>query len=394
MSRLAGVRLSDVCGCGRMAVDAAHGLTGVVEGVHTAVARWADPLGLTHGVTRMAYGTVRAAVGLVGHVVGAAGRAVRSSGPDEHSSPGRETALAIVNGVLGDYLADTGNPLAIPMQFRRHGRPLPLETPLLAERLPTSPKILLSVHGLCLNDLHWARHEDDPCEELAARLGCAPVHLHYNTGLHVSTNGRRLSELLETLVERWPVPVEELVVVAHSMGGLVARSACHYGALDGCTWPRHLRKLVFLGTPHHGSVLERAGNWVDFLLEKNACTSPLARVGQIRSAGITDLRFGSVHESDWQGRGRFHRTGDCRQPVPLPEGVRCYTVAAVVDRGLRGRLLGDGLVPLDSALGHHENPALALTFPESHRWVSHGMRHIELLRRPEVYERLEDWLAA
>jgi PGAP1-like protein len=180
------------------------------------------------------------------------------------------------------------------------------------------------------------------------------------------------------------------------MGGLVARSACHYGALARHEWLRHVHKLVFVGTPHHGAPLERGGNWVDMLLTTSAYSAPLARLGKIRSAGITDLRFGNLVDEDWNERDRFEPGGDLRVAVPLPGGVACYAIAATIGKtgDLSDRLIGDGIVPLASALGRHANPRLALTFDESRQWVAYGTNHLDLLSRPEVYAQIARWLAA
>jgi len=110
-----------------------------------------------------------------------------------------------------------------------------------------------------LNDRHWHRDGHDHGAALARDLGYTPLYLHYNTGLHISTNGRAFADLLQMLVAEWPAPLEELVIIGHSMGGLVSRSACYYGAFNGHDWLRHLRKLIFLGTPHHGTPMERTG---------------------------------------------------------------------------------------------------------------------------------------
>jgi hypothetical protein len=155
--------------------------------------------------------------------------------------------------------------------------------------------------------------------------------------------------------------------------------------------------LVFLGTPHHGAPLERAGHGVDRLLGATPYAAPFARLGKVRSAGITDLRHGSLLEADWTGRDRFARGTDLRQPVPLPTHVRCYTAAALLGEHagtLKARLLGDGLVPLDSALGRHADPARVLAFAEHRQWVGQGLGHLDLLSSPAVYARLRDWLAA
>ena len=199
------------------------------------------------------------------------------------------------------------------------------------------------------------------------------------------------------LVKRWPVPVRELAIVGHSMGGLVARSACHYGAVSRRAWLRHLAKLVFLGTPHHGAPLERGGHVVDRLLASNRLTAPLARLGQIRSAGITDLRYGNLVERDWKGRNRFKHAEDTRTSVPLPNGVQCFTIAATTatQRGaLSTRLIGDGIVPMSSALGRHRDPGRTLTFPKSRRWIAYGTNHLDLLSSREVYARIRQWLVS
>ena len=113
-------------------------------------------------------------------------------------------------------------------------------------------------------------------------------------------------------------------------------------------------------------------------------SAPFARLGRIRSAGVTDLRFGNVIDQHWQGGDRFGLEIDARTPVPLPTDVDCYAIAAE----------NDGLVPLSSAMGEHPNPTLTLEFPPSRRFVARGVGHIEMLHAPEVWERTERWLRA
>jgi hypothetical protein len=306
--------------------------------------------------------------------------------------------LAALNGVLGDYLVASDNPLAIPMSLRREGRPLVLEEQALAAAIPQAGgKLAVLAHGLCLNDLHWNREGHDHGAVLARDLGHTPLYLHYNTGLHTSINGRALADLIETLLGQWPYRVEELSIIAHSMGGLIARSACHYGALAGHAWPRRLRRIAFLGTPHHGAPLERGGNWVDLILDATPYAAPFARLGKIRSAGITDLRYGNVLDEHWKGRDRFARTGDIRRNVPLPKGVQCFAIAATTGKkpgDLRDRLLGDGLVPVASALGRHDESHRSLSFPKSRQWIGYGMSHLDLLGRSEVSDQLVRWFGS
>jgi hypothetical protein len=179
------------------------------------------------------------------------------------------------------------------------------------------------------------------------------------------------------------------------MGGLLIRSAYHYAKQDDLSWPDHLKNIVFLGTPHHGAPLERAGNWVNTVLGGMTYTRPFTRLGQLRSAGITDLRYGHVLDEDWHGHNRFHRKPDNRQPVPLPEGVACYTVAATKAArrsALANRLIGDGLVPLHSALGHHDDAQRTLQFPEASQWIAYRMNHMDLLTNSEVTRQMVRWL--
>jgi hypothetical protein len=340
--------------------------------------------GVTRGVGEGLDGVLARLVPMLGHM---------------DSSPAREAVIAALNGVLGDHLIETSNPLAITMHWRRDGKPIePTREGMTAAFPMPSPRIVVLVHGLCMNDLQWTRREHNHGAALARHLGYTPVYLHYNSGRHVSTNGRALTTMLETLVAAWPVPVEELTIVAHSMGGLVVRSALHYGTVAGHAWRRRLRKLVFLGTPHHGAALERGGHRLQRLFDQTPYTAPFARLGKIRSAGITDLRHGSLLDEDWTGRDRFAHGEDTRRPVPLPEGVDCFAIAATTGRvpnERRGRLLGngDGLVPLASALGRHRDPQFALALPESHQWIAPGTSHFDLLDRPHVYERIHTWLA-
>jgi hypothetical protein len=198
--------------------------------------------------------------------------------------------------------------------------------------------------------------------------------------------------LLENLLEQWPEPLKEFGILAHSMGGLVSRSAYFYGTEAGHAWPKRLHKLIFLGTPHHGAPMERLGNMLDIGLGLSPYSAPFTRLAQVRSAGITDLRYGNVLDEDWQGVDRFKHVGDLRHPVPLPKDVMSYALA--VNIGKKGaKPVGDGMVPVDSALGRHENPALALQFAPSRQWVGHGIDHWDLLGHPVVHKKIKSWIA-
>jgi pimeloyl-ACP methyl ester carboxylesterase len=257
-------------------------------------------------------------------------------------------------------------------------------------------KPLVLIHGLCMNDLQWRRQDGhDHGAALGQALGFSPVYLHYDSGLHVSTNGRALANQLERLLEAWPRPVDRFAIVAHSMGGLVARSALHYGHAAGHHWPHRLDDFACLGTPHHGAPLERAGQGVDLLLSATPYAGPFGRLAKLRSAGITDLRHGNLVDEDWAGGDRFEASTDRRQVVPLPAGPRCYAIAGSVGAtagDLKDKLFGDGLVPVASALGRHRLARRRLKFLPEHQRIFEGTNHMQLLSGADVFEQLRRWL--
>lgn len=404
MPRRAPLRRPDLRGAARLVTDATTGLTDLVEALHARIGRvpglGAPPAdGRTGGVSGVVYRSIRGATRLVGGSIDALLGLLEPALAADDMAAGaeREAVVAALNGVLGDYLAATANPLATTMALRRGGRPLMLEREALAAALPQGGgRLLVLIHGLCMNDLQWRRDGHDHGADLAQTLGWTPVYLHYNSGLHISINGRQLARELERLVDQWPRPLERLALLGHSMGGLVARSAVHQATEAGLRWPARLDDLVCLGTPHHGAPLERAGHWIDQLLGAAPYAAPFARLGRLRSAGITDLRHGLLLDEDWVGRDRFARGAAPSHPVPLPAGARCGAIAASLGRSdgdLKARLLGDGLVPLDSALGRHPDPARALAFAAERQWVCHGTGHLGLLSSAEVAARLRQWLA-
>jgi pimeloyl-ACP methyl ester carboxylesterase len=255
---------------------------------------------------------VRGTTRILGHSLDAVLAAVT---PDTGTSTSeRDAFIAALNGVWGDHLAATDNPIAIQMSLRIGGRPYQA-----ALNAPTG-KVLVLVHGLAMNDLQWTRHAHDHGQALARDLGFTPVYLHYNSGRHVSQNGRDFAALLDGLVANWPVPMQELVIVGHSMGGLVARSACRIG--DRTSWMALLTKLVFLGTPHHGASLERGGQLVDAFLASPTCASATCRTptGNIATA--------TRRNTTTACRRRFLRA--CKATSSPPLGPRRPSACAVL----------------------------------------------------------------
>ncbi len=374
------VKTTDLRGAARLVIEATAGLTDLVEAMHGRIARvpgLGAPDGRTAGITGLVYKTVRGVTRLVGGSVDALLGVLTTSVIESPASAEREAVVAALNGVLGDHLAASRNPLSITMTLRHEGRPVVLEKAALLQRFPAAgPTLVVALHGLCMNDLQWRRDGLDQAASLAEALGGTAIHLHYNSGLPVADNGHRFAGLMSTLLREWPAPPARVLLLAHSMGGLVARSAMHQAA--GQAWTLRVSDLVCLGTPHLGAPLERAGHGLDMLLGTVPYAAPLARLGRVRSAGITDLRQGHCGVAD--------------EPVPLPSHSRCWAVAAVLDGQARGRLLGDGLVPRDSALGRHRSLARRLAFPADQQCVSVGLNHMQLLSSRAVQAQLREWL--
>lgn len=271
-------------------------------------------------------------------------------------------ALGALNGAVGDRLLENRNPLALEMSFR--GR---------AE--PATRRLAVFVHGLCETDEAWRLGRTRPYgARLHQDLGYTPLYLRYNTGLRISDNGRRLAQLLEQTVRDWPVPVDEIALVGHSMGGLVARSACHYGG----DWTRAVRHVFCLGSPHLGAPLERGANALGYALNRLPETRPVAKLVNGRSVGIKDLRFGSCSEQDLD-------------EVPFLDCATYYFVGATLSKNKRS-IVGDLLVQFPSASGHGRKRKIPFE-------IENGMHlpranHFQLLNHPAVYDQLATWLSA
>ena len=379
-------------GATKLAIEATRSVTEVVEEMHHTIGAGPAVLGKPlAGVTkRLSAPTYQAIRGVTGAVGVGLDRALSKLPPmlDVTGAEGG-ALLAALNGVIGDYLAATGNPLAIQARLCSGGRPLGLSSEALEARFPEGGRLLVLVHGSALGE-QWLRRGHDHGAALGRDRGLVPIYFRYNSGLHVSENGKALAAYLEALVRAWPREVEEVVLLAHSMGGLVARAACRSGEVEGHLWRQKLRALVMLGTPHLGAPLERSGNWLEVLLGISRYSAPLARLGRLRSAGVTDLRYGNVLEEDWAGKDRFAREGEPNHVVALPEGVSCFAIAGSLSASGEEPLRGDGLVPVDSALSRHRTRAL--DFGEGHRWVALGTSHLDLLSSPKVYAKLLEFI--
>ena len=408
------MRPQEAAGVCRMAAVAIAGGVGGVQQVQSgiagrvfaAVGPVARPVAVLHGAsTWVTYGAIRAGVHLTGAV--AAGVTVRrvDGGRLDDDRRGR-AALAILNGMYGDRVVLEAPALATPMTVQAGGRAVPLESTAVRAAFPrASARLVMFLHGLTESEDAWTfksvRHYGRPGVSYATLLhqdlGLTPVFVRYNSGLHVSENGRRLADLLAGLLEAWPVPATDVVLVGHSMGGLVARSALHQargGSDTAEPWTRHVRTTITLGTPHLGAPLERAAHALTHRLAAAPETRPLSAVLAARSAGIKDLRRGTLVEADWTTRDLDAEIPGTHTHVPLHDGARHFAVLGTLTPdpyGGAADVVGDLMVPPRSASGDSGDEN-RLAFPPEHVHRVGGLHHLDLLNHPRVYAQIRRWL--
>ena len=310
-------------------------------------------------------------------------------------------ALGAANGIVGDRLARSHPELAVGFSLRYDGRDLSLSRAALTAAYPeATPRVAVFIHGLCETEHAWTSPFPGSAprrtygQRLQAQAGITPLHLRYNTGLHVSDNGRALAAMLEQLTGAWPTKLDSIALVGHSMGGLVARSACHYAEREGLECVPRVTHVICLGTPHLGAPLEKAANVLGWPFARLPETRPFAELFvNGRSAGIKDLRFGSCVEDDWCDcdPDEFLRDRCCE--VPFLDSTSYYFVAATLSRRPHGMggLVGDLLVTHRSASGTGRRRRIP--FEPEHGTHVGRIDHLRLLNHPVIYEQLKAWLA-
>lgn len=314
-----------------------------------------------------------------------------------------QAVISATNGVFGDFLAKSGNGLAIDFGLRDdHGAPVGLSRTELASACPQAGgDISIFLHGLCCDERIWnaGNGPDADADSFPVRLareqGWTVLRIRYNSGRHMSENGEAFADLLDALLANWPVRVRRIALIGHSMGGLIARSAGHHGLERGARWTNLVSHLICLGSPHHGAPLERFGHAATRLLDLIDITRPLAVAINARSAGIKDLRHGSLRHDDWNAHDPDLVGGDTRRPVRvLPNARHCAVGAMLGESTLdpRSRLIGDGLVLPESAAGQHPHPSLCVPFAAADTVLLPALHHLRLVRDERVYGLIARWL--
>jgi pimeloyl-ACP methyl ester carboxylesterase len=339
-------------------------ITALTQEVHAAsspLATWTASL-----PARGIYGAIRFGFQGTGRIAALGGRLAG----DEPAPDSWLDVQSALNGAFGHLFAESGNAFALPMSL--HHR----EPGQHGERL------IVFLHGLCMSERAWQQPAHTRFAAWArAQLAARVAYLRYNTGLRISANGARLAELLER-----EAPERELILIGHSMGGLLAIGALHQALERGLDWPRRVTGLACLGAPHEGASLERLGNHANRALGVSRWTRPFMRLGNLRSDGIRDLRFGHVIEADWRER----HADDPRRAhsaVQLAPHVDHLFLAAARSAEGETDLLGDWLVAVPSALARSLHPEGA-----ARRELIRGLDHLGLLADERVYRSLRTWL--
>lgn len=284
-----------------------------------------------------------------------------------------DQAVGALNGAVGDHLHASGNGLCMGLRLRT------TRAWLGAPSATATGVVAVFVHGLSTTELSWAFGAQASLgsahlgEDVEAALGATPLFARYNTGRSVHTNGAALAHALQRVLDDWPVPVEQLILIGHSMGGLVCRAATAAAHEADLAWLQPLTHVACLGTPHAGAPLARLGQAAAAGLP--AVPHPVSRIAgrvlQHRSQGVQDLAHRQLPAAG-----------------PLLPGVRYLFVAGSVGQSpddVLANTLGDMLVPVGSARGPHGALVTVRHCP--------GVPHHKLQASAAVQRVLLDWLA-
>ncbi len=400
-----------------------------------------------------------------------AGKELSLEGLSLAQSTGRELQSPL-NAIFGDRLERMGSPLALQMQLliaaandgSKPGefafKAIDLESDALKQAFnPQKPpdRVCIFIHGLGSSERTWevrragnrkkagerrkqsasaagsqtpeqkaesSKATDNPAKAkqlsqtdsytrlLDRDTGHACFYLRYNTGRHISTNGRELADLLNRFAKVYPVKLREINLIGHSMGGLVSRSAAYYGKQRRYGWIKLLARNMLLGSPLLGAHQEQIGKLTTDVL--NAIPLPGTRITahflDFRSDGIQDLGYGYLRDEDWNDAGAERGPGGAlknrRSPAPLLKKTRYFLVVGSLSKdpeSIVGGFLGDGIVSRWSARGasggdresYEEYGATSADDSKNSKVVAHeiaGLNHTAIPGDPRVYRKLRDWL--
>jgi len=330
----------------------------------------------TTGITGLVYKTIRLATSLSFKGIDFALATFKPLMPIPNLDQRRLQWISVLNGIMGDHLVETQNPLALDMTWHHKGQTIsPKQAAELCHQSSGQP--LLLIHGLCMNDQMWLRNGHDHGMALEKNQSMIPIYIRYNSGLAVYQNGLTLERMLSVFFNTFHSK-KSCDVLCHSMGGLVFRSALHIANESNQTWLKHINKVVFLGTPHQGAVLEKTGNFIDYLFSINPYFVPFSKIIKLRSHGIKNLRHGTVTQD--------------HQTIQLPDCIDAHAIAGSTHcdgHAMHHKWIGDGLVSVDSALGGHKHPEREVVFNDKNKHTFKKVSHMGLLSSKRVFNCLQ-----
>jgi pimeloyl-ACP methyl ester carboxylesterase len=398
----------EVCALTRLTFEeVARGVSGLGD-FHGAIARRVFNNVGRGGIARFMHDKISGAVySGIGSCAASVGRAASNALALSGSRPERSVSptvlggglIGVIDGLIGDELERKRSVLQEPMSVRVDGRVIECERPALTRAFPhATRRIVVFVHGLMGTEFPWdwwaAQNGGTYATRLTRDLNLTPVYIRYNTGRHISENGCSLAELLERMVAEWPVEVDEVAVIGHSMGGLVSRSACYHATERDHRWVRRVRHVISLGSPHMGAPLAQGVHYAAAALYQLPEMRPLAGLLRRRSGGIRDLRYGSLVDEDWKDCDPDALRAKACKEVPLLDGAtHCFIAATVMkaERHPLSRLCGDLLVLQPSASGRSRSRRIP--FEAEYGMHLGSAHHLALLNHPVVYDRLREWLS-
>lgn len=271
--------------------------------------------------------------------------------------------VPILNGIHGDSMDENGHPALIRMSFRYNSRDISVEK--IAELIDfakSNGQLIIMAHGLMNDESIWQSNPEDIVQRMGSFIENQKkaniLYIRYNTGRHISQNGKDLSRLIQRLIDHYRNEIKELILIGHSMGGLVLRSACNYCRSLEHQWVLLLKKVFLIGVPNEGSYLARVAYMTQYFLRKvdPSENSSYAKFFDIRSNGIKDLSFGFLIDEDWQNPDYEYAKEMKASKVYPVQNVEYYLIAGTVaDENKKYKIFtffGDGLVEKESALSN------------------------------------------
>ena len=397
--------VADWAGLGDLVELATERFSMPVEGIHRAIARrWVDVVTPADSKVRSVaqsaiggiYGTVRMAGSLVGGAVGfGATQAAKHRRVRPLWGIGRGGKVrALANAVWGDELELRGSVLSIGMGLRSpQGDAVSTAAEALVRAYPDAgSRLVVLIHGWNETEQIWHKPPDDASTStLLTALesdGRIALLVRYNSGLRVSVNGLGVASLVEAIADSWMVDVEQIDLIGHSMGGLVARSAVVAGRDAGHRWTEAVGHLVTLGTPHLGTPIEKGLALISGALRIAPESEPLGEFLDLRSSGVKDLRFGAVTVGSTTAR----LTDAADDSLGVPDHVTQHFATGVITQDPThplGKIFGDLVVRTPSGIGQGIRRQVAATNVR----VFGGRRHTNLLHDPRVHAQVRDWLS-